>query len=1569
MSKILIVFTLGLTGFLSTGVLAQDQIFMMKTYAAKLEAKSGQVTIDSEGFKVLELPLMTFNDQKDGKHTRIWPPRSGCSPQIKVTQEGQNTHIHISYNKPGLVQSFEKTILLMPRSISVEVKMVPFRTFYSCSSGLKLLPQVFDGATYTGINQKKQVSGILPQGIPTKQKFVWNGLGRLTEITFTNTKIGTVAFEFDKKSPRGLSDFRAVDWSKKYNLHYFKINYPSGKKFQYAATIQITRDNQAAQKTASTKLAPAQILFDLDFNNGFNAKAKGNGHVQNKNTPQLTKGIKGQAAQFGSHTVLKYLEAKNLDKEKGSLSFWVKAKDILDPYDETHNQRTIFTESGKSTSGSNVFKLWKSTWGGLRFDLRNKKNDFWGVYDFYNWKNDQWHHVTLTWNHKNGIAIYVDGSLKQSAQQHKQKRGLLPTQWLPIAAKEFFFGAINSQGDAPWRGALDEIRIFDRDLTPSEIQKEYERFAYQKLKVFTYDQYLFAQVTETCHVILENHSDQALTVTPEFVVTNTQGEIISNLRIRKKTIKKHDRITLDFPLNLPSPGDYNLQVTYGKHTHSLALKALPQKENIHAGGKLDLELIKTLDLANPSKGDLISDGNNIVVKSPIGQYRETGTKLHDRFAVGFELPQINVPYLAVVTWPDNAKRSMEILLHSERGKQSYQAPGGIFTGDAFTPSGKMKEYQVIFWPRTKKSAFIIMCLENNYPAAVKDIKIYRIKSDLPKLPVAPFVGNVPARHLGIFYEDPVIPMCFGGGSLFPGFEQSTDRLLNYMQWFGQDLLSYPIVWYHGPLYGSEAEPIVANRGVRMHPENFPKYLLKRLEARGMKFRADLNIGRLESLDQMALIDEQRVFKGEETIANMRYDNHLQLTTPWNTQETRYNNLDPRVQEAVKKIVQEIMDRYGDSPAFSGIMLFAKHTGLFRLGTLHGGYNDINLTRFQKDTGITIPTYDHKDIYRFAKSYQWLVDNEHAWEQWISWRCKMLYQYYKELAEIVTTKRKDAKLSVFCLEGSDVIFSESAKYRNNTFSKNTLLRETGIDLDLFAGNPDIEIVTVKRTNKMQHRRRLHGPEMGIEAHRSHNLIPELAADYQNIPHVSTVLFDAYFEDTVGHANPLKDLKKILPKTTEAGWRCSAINTNTFYALENYVASLNNLDSLSITKGGFAIGTLGIEPWVGRFAQAYRTLPAVKFDDIPNIVDPVRVRQKVVDGKNYFYVLNRLPVEVTFTWTLSGNGPIKDLVNSQIFNATKIVLEPYGLRTFLAPANVKVVAGTSVVPSRFMNNLKAMLKTTEKNGAQLQANGVNMTTYNKFLAAGKQYVKENKSARLYILMYEPWVNDIERLLANSDLQGFLNVDQGYLKKQNRKRYGTAIKRTSSIEIDGVLNDKDWENAEVIDDFADFMDFNGKFLAKPASQKTQVRFLYDNEKIYLGITCEEPNTDRIIIKKGLKDAPLWANDSSVEFFLKDHKAPKGAFAQLLVNAGSSKTDIFGGTSERGWNINWQAQSKIIPGKGWVCEIAIPLKEIGYLKNHKILFNMARHRGKRPLSGLSLTEGKGKLFCEEFWLELSFK
>src|SRR5262249_20287513 len=58
-------------------------------------------------------------------------------------------------------------------------------------------------------------------------------------------------------------------------------------------------------------------------------------------------------------------------------------------------------------------------------------------------------------------------------------------------------------------------------------------------------------------------------------------------------------------------------------------------------------------------------------------------------------------------------------------------------------------------------------------------------------------------------------------------------------------------------------------------------------------------------------------------------------------------------------------------------------------------------------------------------------------------------------------------------------------------------------------------------------------------------------------------------------------------------------------------------------------------------------------------------------------------------------------------------------------------------------------------------------------------------------------------------------------------TAVRRTSSIRLDGRLDDSPWAAATPITEFRQIDPDEGK----PASQRTEVRFLFDDEALYVG------------------------------------------------------------------------------------------------------------------------------------------
>jgi hypothetical protein len=160
------------------------------------------------------------------------------------------------------------------------------------------------------------------------------------------------------------------------------------------------------------------------------------------------------------------------------------------------------------------------------------------------------------------------------------------------------------------------------------------------------------------------------------------------------------------------------------------------------------------------------------------------------------------------------------------------------------------------------------------------------------------------------------------------------------------------------------------------------------------------------------------------------------------------------------------------------------------------------------------------------------------------------------------------------------------------------------------------------------------------------------------------------------------------------------------------------------------------------------------------------------------------------------------------------------------------------------------------------------------------------------------------------------------------------------------------------SDFLKHRGRFLARPAELAMAVRLLCDEETLNVGVTCADPEPAAIRIRSGVRDGALWSDDDAVEIFLRSPALGASGHAQIVVNAGGSRTDLFSG--RLGWNAEWQAASKVT-AKGWQTEVAIPfasLKE-GLDASSGWTFNIARTRRHHPKSALT-GDAEGEWKCE---------
>lgn len=1076
-------------------------------------------------------------------------------------------------------------------------------------------------------------------------------------------------------------------------------------------------------------LAQPAPLFQLNFDETFAPGADG---TQASSLPGSSPGIKGKGGAFARGQFVTFPSAGKLHKPEGTIAFWIKL--AAPGSGQKQSPFVLFSEQGAEATGGNRFSLELIPGRMLRLNLndpRDSKVDYHGVAE---WKADEWHQVVVTWNHQKGALIHIDG--RPAAISWVRR-------WEPVAHERFSFGHRDAQGASAPQVMLDEVEIHGRELTEDEVRAAFRQHRTWNLDVIVQDPILPTKPTRPLSVLLRNPADAGVPVRDlHYQVLDAKGRVRQEGRLPDLELGDREAKLLPVRLTAMPPGRSRFRLTYAENGTPNTAESW-------------VEVVEPLPplTAQPSRRTLVTEivateqkpvadlGGSTRVQSPAGVYREAGSRVHDRFVMAFEVADVDEPHVAVITYPDDKPRSMEVLLQNFGRAIDFQVHSGVVTGGEFSLSQGMREHEVVFWPRDRRQGFTFMTAEHGLPAAVERIRVYRLHQFAVSERKGEFTGGAPARRTGVYFEDPVLFHSFGTATDLAGFMSATDRLVRYLRSFGQTEFEYPLAWYGGPLYGTAVEPFQpdipgAQGGARPHAPGYPRYLLQRLGEQKIAFTAGLHIHTLPSLDAHAVTDRAAISPDHDTVINVNKDGELRQGY-WHGSDTNYNPADPRVQAAVSAIVDEVVARYGQEPAFDGVSLVVTRTKLYDFGSLDSGYNDSNLQRFQQDSGIRIPTYAQGDPARHRQSYDWLMSEPAAKEAWIDWRCRVLHRQYTKMADRLAAVRPGLKLKLnFFLHPSQN--HRLADYLGAPSS--VLMREMGIDPALYRDQPNIILnpTTVPADFRWMRRSEYLAEHPGVS--RGVFTAPEVAAPLRHHENVRVTIHDRYWEDAIGKEAPLQGLTDV--GVQEMVWRASTLNPAGFHSLEPYVFALHHLDATSIVKGGYVLGTLGMEKTLEPFSRALGALPAVKFEDVAGAIDPVRIRQRAFEGRLYVYVLNTLPEPASVTVTLAEPGSLRDAVAGTAVTAGREItlpLAPYELRAFVSASVSQRVLGADVkLGAAWLAGLESRL--TALLAAAGRA-GPKAGQWKAYVALARQAWADRHYSRLHFLLQDAWVTELE------------------------------------------------------------------------------------------------------------------------------------------------------------------------------------------------------------------------------------
>ncbi len=157
---------------------------------------------------------------------------------------------------------------------------------------------------------------------------------------------------------------------------------------------------------------------------------------------------------------------------------------------------------------------------------------------------------------------------------------------------------------------------------------------------------------------------------------------------------------------------------------------------------------------------------------------------------------------------------------------------------------------------------------------------------------------------------------------------------------------------------------------------------------------------------------------------------------------------------------------------------------------------------------------------------------------------------------------------------------------------------------------------------------------------------------------------------------------------------------------------------------------------------------------------------------------------------------------------------------------------------------------------------------------------------------------------------------------KKEMQSVRTQQAMEIDGFLNEDAWSDAPVTSGFTTLEPKPGK----EASQRTEVKIVYDNLGIYVGAMLydDEPTG----IQKELSQRDNFGNTDWFGVFIDPYMGGINGVSFILTPAGvqfDARYSVFG--EDESWDAVWESKARITP-EGWVSEIFIPYAALRFPK-----------------------------------------
>jgi hypothetical protein len=164
---------------------------------------------------------------------------------------------------------------------------------------------------------------------------------------------------------------------------------------------------------------------------------------------------------------------------------------------------------------------------------------------------------------------------------------------------------------------------------------------------------------------------------------------------------------------------------------------------------------------------------------------------------------------------------------------------------------------------------------------------------------------------------------------------------------------------------------------------------------------------------------------------------------------------------------------------------------------------------------------------------------------------------------------------------------------------------------------------------------------------------------------------------------------------------------------------------------------------------------------------------------------------------------------------------------------------------------------------------------------------------------------------------------LVAQNAQRRIVAYPVEHSITVDGKLDEAEWSAASPATGFVQSEPHTGS----PATENTEVRVLFDGDRLYVGAYMHDSNPAGLIVNDLRKD---FAEDQQDDFeVILDTFHDRTNGYVFITNMAGARSDRQVANEGREINASWDGMWSVKTNRvsdGWVAEIAIPFKSLRF-------------------------------------------